>query len=184
MEEEKAIKRISAKTITLTALMAAVLCVMGPFSVPIGPVPLSLALIGVYLCGYLLGYKKGALAVLIYILIGAVGLPVFTGFAGGPAKLFGPTGGYIAGYIFTALICGFFVEHFEKWYLHLAGMVLGLAACYALGTAWFMVLMHVTVAEALATCVIPFVVFDLIKIGLAMLLGMTIKKALMAAGLV
>ncbi len=183
MSKETEMKKISTKTITITAMMAAVLCIMGPFSIPIGPVPLSLALIGVYLCAYILGAKRGTLAVLIYVLLGAVGLPVFTGFAGGAAKLFGPTGGYIAGYLLTAFICGTFVEHFEAWYIRLVGMVIGLAACYALGTAWFMVLMHVSFTEALATCVLPFIIFDMIKIALGMALGTAVKKALTAAGM-
>ncbi len=186
MTNEKEIKKnaIGIRSMTATALMAAVLCVIGPFSIPIGPIPLSLALVGIYLCAYTLGAKRGTLAVFIYILLGAVGLPVFTGFAGGPAKLFGPTGGYIAGYLLTAFICGIFTERFTKWYVQLAGMVLGLIACYTLGTLWFMFQAHVSFIEALATCVIPFVVFDLIKIALGMSLGMAIKKALTAAKLV
>ncbi len=181
---EKTKSKITTRSMAVTALMAAVLCVIGPLAIPIGPVPLSLALVGVYLCAYILGYKKGTLAVAIYILIGTVGLPVFSGFAGGPAKLFGPTGGYIAGYILTALVCGLFVEKFEQWYLHVAGMVLGLFLCYALGTAWFMFSMKVTLAEALATCVLPFILFDLIKIALALFLGASVKKALSLANLI
>lgn len=176
--------KISVRSMSTIALMTAVLCIIGPFSVPIGPVPLSLALVGIYLSAYLLGAKKGTIAVFLYILLGTLGLPVFTGFAGGVAKLFGPTGGYIAGYILTALICGFFVERTDKIYIQFVGMVLGLIACYTLGTIWFMFQAHVSVAEALATCVIPFVAFDLIKIALGMGLGLTIKKALKAANLI
>ena len=181
---EKTKSKITTRSMAVTALMAAVLCIIGPLAIPIGPVPLSLALVGVFLSAYILGYKKGTLAVAIYILIGTVGLPVFSGFAGGPAKLLGPTGGYIAGYILTALISGLFAERFESWYLHILGMVLGLFLCYALGTAWFMFSMKVTLAEALATCVLPFVLFDLIKIALALLLGASVKKALSSANLI
>ncbi len=184
MNKENVKMKINVKQMVITAMMAAVLCILGPLAIPIGPVPLSLTLVGVYLCSYVLGAKLGALAVVVYVLLGAVGLPVFSGFAGGAAKLLGPTGGYIVGFVLTALICGIFVEKFDRWYVQLVGMILGLAACYLLGTLWFMVQAHVTFVEALATCVIPFVVFDLIKIALGMALGITIKKALTAANLI
>ena len=197
MEKEKeatANSRPQVRSMAITALMAAVLCIIGPLSVPIGPIPLSLCLVGIYLSAYVLGMKHGTIAVLIYILLGAFGAPVFTGFAGGPAKLFGPTGGYIAGYILTALICGAFIEltenkkdslnRFAAIAIQLIGMIIGLAACYLLGTLWFMFSAKVGFTQALMTCVVPFVVFDLIKIALGMTLGLTIKKALKIANLI
>lgn len=184
MDNETATPVISTKTIAVTALMAAIMCILGPLAIPIGPIPLSLALIGVYLCAYTLGAKRGTLAVAIYILIGTIGLPVFSGFSGGVAKLLGPTGGYIAGYLFTAFICGVFVEIFDNFFIQLAGMAVGLFACYFFGTLWFMFEAKVGFMEALATCVIPFVAFDLIKIGLAMVLGRSIRAALKSAGII
>lgn len=193
MSKEAAKTKVGVKPLVMTAMMAAVLCILGPLSIPIGPVPLSLTLVGVYLCAYTLGSRRGTLAVFLYVLLGAVGLPVFSGFAGGPAKLFGPTGGYIVGFILTAFICGYFIEMSERLHsnikvaslaLQLVGMLIGLAACYALGTIWFSIQAHVTIAEALGTCVIPFVAFDLIKIALGMALGLTIKRALTAANLI
>ena len=190
MSREMTKTRIGVKTIAVTALMAAVLCILGPLSIPIGPVPLSLTLVGVYLCAYILGAKRGTLAVFIYMLLGAVGLPVFSGFAGGPAKLFGPTGGYIVGFLLTAFICGTFIGISDRSHgaaaivIQVVGMLIGLAACYLLGTIWFMIQAHVTFVEALGTCVIPFVAFDLIKIALGMALGLTIRKALTVANLI
>ena len=87
----------TVKKITFTALMTAVMCILSPLSIPIGPVPITLSVACVFLCVYTLGAKLGSVACGIYILLGLVGLPVFSGFAGGPAKLFGPTGGYIVG---------------------------------------------------------------------------------------
>ncbi len=184
MSREKAKTVISVRSMTVTAIMTAVLCIISPLAIPIGPVPLSLSLVGIYLCAYTLGAKRGVLAVFIYILIGAFGLPVFTGFSGGIAKLMGPTGGYIAGYLATALICGMFVEKFERWYIRGVGMLLGLLACYIPGTLWFMFQAHVSLLEALVTCVIPFIVFDLIKIALGMSLGTVLRKALTVAELI
>ena len=193
MSSEKQITKagFSAKTMAMTALMTAVLCILGPLSIPIGPVPLSLTLVGVYLCAYTLGSRRGTLAVLVYVLLGAFGLPVFSGFAGGPAKLLGPTGGYIVGFLLTAFICGSFIGLSERIsgkvmsvVVQAFGMLLGLFACYALGTIWFSFLADVTIVQALSTCVIPFVAFDMIKIALGMALGLTIKKALNAANLI
>ena len=94
------------RTITMTALMAAVLCIAGPLAlaIPFSPVPISLATMAVCFSACILGWKSGTLSVLIYLLIGLCGLPVFSGFSGGVAKLAGPTGGYLVGYLFLSLI--------------------------------------------------------------------------------
>ena len=90
--------------IVKVALMAALISVLGPIAVPLPftPVPISLGILAVYISSYLLGAKTGTLSVIIYILVGLVGLPVFSGYTGGAAKLAGPTGGYIIGFIFVA----------------------------------------------------------------------------------
>ena len=175
----------SVKSLTVMALMAAICCVLGPFTVPIGPVPVSFVMIGIYLSVYALGMGRGTIAVAVYLLIGLCGLPVFSGFSGGPAKLFGPTGGYLIGYLFLALISGWFIDRFSirKWYLHLIGMVLGMAICYTFGTAWFMILMKMGLAESLTLCVFPFIPFDLIKILLCYGLGSAVRTGLARAGL-
>lgn len=90
-------RKTSTYAMVVTALMAAVTCILAPLSVPIGPVPISLTNFAIYLSLYLLDWKKGTLSYLIYLLLGLVGLPVFSGFTGGLAKLAGPTGGYIIG---------------------------------------------------------------------------------------
>ena len=103
--------KLTLKQITLTGLMTAVICLLAPLSlnIPISPVPISLGYLAVYFVLSVLGMKLGVLSVVAYILLGLAGIPVFTGFTGGPGKLLGPTGGYIVGYIFMALICGYFV---------------------------------------------------------------------------
>ena len=175
----------SIQSLTVMALMAALCSVLGPFTVPIGPVPVSFVMIGIYLAVYALGMIRGTMAVIIYLLIGLVGVPVFSGFSGGAAKLFGPTGGYLIGYIFLALISGWFIDHFplRKWYLHLLGMVLGMAVCYAFGTAWFMILTKSGLWRSLTLCVIPFAPFDLVKIVLCYFLGSAVRIGLARAGL-
>ena len=105
-------RKFNTKTLTLIGVMTAVICIMGPLSIqlPISPVPISLGTLAIYFVIYVLGMKKGTISCCIYLLIGFIGIPVFTGFTSGPAKLLGPTGGYLVGYIFMALICGFVVD--------------------------------------------------------------------------
>lgn len=174
-------RNTTTKTYSLTtiALMAAVTCVAGPLTIPIGPVPVSLVPLVILLSVYILGTKKGTLSLLIYLLIGAVGVPVFSGFTGGIGKLAGPTGGYLIGYIFAALIAGWFIHHFyDKVIVQFLGMVLGLVVLYAFGTVWLAYSAHMTPAAAIAAGVLPFVVFDLIKIVIAIVLGRAIRKRL------
>ncbi len=178
---------MTSKTYTMTsiALMAAVICVVGPFTLPIGPVPITLAPLAILLGVYILGTKKGTLALLIYLLIGAVGVPVFSGFSGGIGKLAGPTGGYLVGYIFFALIAGWFIHRFyDKVVIQFLGMVLALAVLYAFGTAWLAFSAGMTFGAALAVGVLPFIVFDLIKIIIAIAVGRAVRSRLLRSGIV
>ncbi len=159
--------------------MAAVTCIVGPLAIPIGPVPVSLTPLAVFLSVYILGTKNGTISFLLYLLIGAVGVPVFSGFTGGLGKLAGPTGGYLIGFIFMALIAGWFIHHFyDKVIFQFFGMVLGLAVVYAFGTAWLAISAGMTFRAALAAGVLPFIVFDLIKIAVSIAIGRTIRKRL------
>ena len=165
--------KFTIQQIAMIAVMTAVTCVLAPLSIPIGPVPISL-----------LGWKKGTISYLIYLLIGLVGIPVFSSFTSGPGKLFGPTGGYLIGFIPLALIAGFFIDHFRnKKALCFLGMILGTAVCYALGTAWLAVQAHMGFQAALMAGVIPFLPGDFIKMILALLIAPQIRKQLDAAGL-
>lgn len=170
-------------TMAAAAVMAAVLSVTAPFALPIGPVPISLATLVVYLAVYVLGWQKGTMAVLIYILLGAAGMPVFSGFAGGLGKLLGPTGGYILGYLPLALISGLVIDRFPRNRLmQLVGMVLATAVLYVLGTIWFCFAMDSTLAPALTACVIPFLPGDMTKILVSLGAGPILKARLDQAG--
>lgn len=168
----------------MTAVMAAVLAVIAPFALPIGPVPISLCTLAIYFAVYVLGWRRGTMAVVVYVLLGAVGLPVFSNFAGGLGKLAGPTGGYIIGYIPQALIAGWFVQRFPRSRaMQLLGMVLATAVLYALGTAWICVQAGYEVAAALGVCVFPFVPGDLVKIAAALAVGPVLQSRLAQAKL-
>ena len=175
---------------TLTAVMAAVICVLSPISlaIPVSPVPISLGSMAVYLAVTVLGMKLGTLSTLIYLLLGLVGLPVFAGYIGGAEKLFGPTGGYLIGYIFLALIAGAFVGRFaeNKWkniVFAAIGMILGTIVLYLIGTAWLAYSAGMEFQAALWAGVIPFIPGDLVKMVIAVLLGSAVRARLLRAGI-
>lgn len=179
-------KKLNTKTLTLIGVMTAVICIMGPLSLqlPVSPVPISLGTLAIYFVIYVLGMKKGTISCCIYLLIGFVGIPVFTAFTSGPAKLLGPTGGYLVGYIFMALICGFVVDKTNNIVLCFLGMLLGTAVLYLFGTIWLAYQADMTFMAALAAGVLPFIIGDLAKIVIAMAAGGQIKKRLRRAGLI
>ena len=174
---------MKTKDMTLVAVMAALICVAGPLSIAIGPIPLSLASFAVYLAGAILGWKRGGLAVLIYLLIGLVGVPVFSGFSGGFQKLIGVTGGYLVGYLPCAMITGLCAGEPRAevprpvWMLPV-GMVLGTVALYVIGTAWFMLQTKNTLAASMGMCVLPFLLGDGLKIVAASVITVPVRRAL------
>ena len=177
-------KKLSTRQLTLIGVMTAVICVLGPLSLPIGIVPISLTNLAIYFAVYVLGGKRGTLSYIVYLFIGLVGLPVFSGFSGGFPKLFGPTGGYLIGFIFMAFISGIFIDKFSnKIYICILGMVLGTIVTYIFGTAWLAYEAHIGFTKALAVGVLPFIPGDIIKIIIASLIGPQIKKRLISAGL-
>ncbi|MCI5699713.1 MAG: biotin transporter BioY [Lachnospiraceae bacterium] len=177
-------KRSSIYQLTTCALMVALMCVLGPMSIPIGPIPVSFTNLVIYLTVYLLGMKGATISYVVYLLLGAAGLPVFSGYAGGLAKLAGPTGGYLIGFIFMALICGFVME---KFYGNNVVLILGMFAAtlvaYLFGTVWFIFEMQCEVWYALTACVFPFIPFDLAKIVIATVLGKIVRHALAKSNL-
>jgi len=177
-------KKVTTFEITSTALMCAILCVLAPVSIPLpGLVPISLATMIVYFIGYILGVRYGTLCVMLYIFLGAIGLPVFSGFSGGLQKLAGPTGGYIITYIFMAFLVGIFVSKFKDNVIVLVfSMLLGMLFNYVGGTIWFVYVTKMSVKAAIAVCILPFFVLDLVKIGIVALIGPVIRKRLVRAG--
>lgn len=177
----------TVKQLAIVGLMTAIICVMAPFALPIpfSPVPISLGTLAIYFVLTVLGLKFGTISVIIYILLGLAGLPVFTGFRGGPGTLFGPTGGYIIGYIFMALICGFFID---KWgnniLLCFLGMILGTAALYVFGSFWLAFQLSYTLPQAFMAGAIPYIPGDLIKLVIAVAVGRQLRKRLQKSGLV
>ena len=167
-------QKIRTKQMVLIALMTAVTCVLGPLSIPLpfSPVPISLTNFAIFLAIFILGMKNGRISFIIYLLLGAVGVPVFSSFRGGLQVLAGPTGGYLIGFIFLALIMGFALDHFDRKLVPtIIGMIIGMAVCYAFGTVWLAKLLSLSFKEGLMMGVIPYLAGDAAKIIIAAIVG-------------
>ena len=184
-EEDKmstvAVQRSKTYDIVYIAVFAVIMAICSWISIP-AAVPFTLQTFGVFIAAGVLGGKRGTLSVLVFILLGAVGIPVFANFSGGIGVLAGPTGGYIIGFLFSALVM-WAMEKLpgKKSIMQIVSMVVGLVVCYAFGTAWFMVVYGkangpVGLVTALGWCVFPFIIPDLIKIALAYVLSRKLRK--------
>ena len=185
MENNMENKKSTTYQLALIGVMTALTCILGPMSVvlPFTPVPISLTNLVVYLSVCLLGWRLGTVSYLVYLLIGLVGLPVFSGFTGGAGKLFGPTGGYLIGFIFMAIVAGLFMERQSRWYFRLLGMILGTLIAYLFGTLWLAYVANMNFQGALAAGVLPFIPGDLVKMLLILLAAPLIETRIRRAGL-
>ncbi len=170
------------RRLTVTAIMAAAACILGPVSVPlpISLVPISACTLVFYLFAYLLRARECIAACALYMLLGIAGLPVFTGFRSGIAVFAGPTAGYLLGYFFLCLICPLAVHYWPaKRSIHLAAMIVATAVLYAFGTAWYALYAQIRVGAAFTAAVLPFLPGDAAKMAIALLLGPALRKAIL-----
>ena len=171
---------MTTKRMTRIALCAALLAPCAWLSVPTQP-PFTMQTFGIFLTLLLLGAKDGTMAIGLYILLGALGVPVFSGFNGGMGALMGPTGGYIVGFLLICLIFGLLCGKGAGLWLKALALLLGLAVCYAFGTLWFVKVYGdmkgpISTLSALSMCVFPFIVPDLAKLALALWAGKRLEK--------
>ncbi|MBQ9438095.1 MAG: biotin transporter BioY [Lachnospiraceae bacterium] len=166
------------------ALFTALISVLAQISIPLpGGVPLTLQTFAVPLAGLILGAKRGTVSAILYVLLGAVGVPVFAGFSGGLGVVFGMTGGFIISFPLMALFAGFAVDKGVKSPMLWLWLVLGAVANYAVGTIWFMNAAGAGLRAALAACVLPFIPTAILKIILTGLLGRMLRGVLLKANL-
>jgi len=169
--------RFSTKHMVIIAFLAAILCIVAPFSIPVGAVPVSLMTLIIYIMCYIVPGRIAFAAYTVYFLLGLVGLPVFSGFSGGIGKLAGPTGGYLLGAFFLIPICGFTLkdtaEHKMRNFL---GMLFATIVMYSIGIIWFMLILSCNFYHAFTVCVLPFVLIDIAKILLAVCLGPMLQR--------
>ena len=168
--------RIKIDKLIICALLCAVISVSSQIIIPIGVVPISLATLSVMICGGVLGTKYGITATILYILIGAIGVPVFSGLRGGISFLFGPTGGYIIGYLFIAGLSGVAFSKRRKAALNVMILCLSNIICYIVGTFWYILITKTELFVAISVCVLPFIVGDVVKIAIAYSVIVRIKK--------
>ena len=167
---------MNARDLGYIALSTAMLCVSAWICIPLGSLPVTMQTTAVCLIAGLLGTKRALLAVAAYLLLGAIGVPVFAGFTGGVAKLVAPTGGYIVGFFPLAILTSMGRKH-TKRLPRLAFALLGAVACYALGTVWFVYVGgEVAVWTALTLCVFPYFPLELVKRPLADFISQKLKK--------
>ncbi len=177
----KKIARSAAKNLAQTALGTALITVCAWVTVPVFTIPFTLQTFAVAFVGALLGWKKGTAAVAVYILMGLVGIPVFAGFKSGVAALAGSTGGYIVGFVFLALLPALakrikISKTWKRCAFSYLSMVVGLAACYAFGTAWFVMMYGCTVGYALMMCIVPYLAADFVKLAAAAALAVRLER--------
>lgn len=172
---------MKTKHMTLVALFAAIIVVLAAIPaipLPFSPVPITLQPLGVFLCAALLGSKLGGLSVLIYVLLGAIGLPVFSSGAAGIGVILGPTGGYLIGFVIGAFVIGFLMEKgpFTGLVRDIFAMAVGLTVIYGLGTLQLSIVTDMPLTKALAVGSLPYIPLDIVKMGLALALARPIKK--------
>lgn len=181
VNKEHTTKKMSTRQMTFIALMTAVTCILGPLSIPLpfSPVPISFTNLAIYLSLYVLGLNGATISYLVYLLIGMVGVPVFSGFSGGFGKLAGSDWRIFDWIYFLTLIAGLLMKLFPgNKVMEAVGLVLGTVVCYAFGTAWLCFQAHMSAAAGLAAGVIPYIPGDLVKIVVAMIVGTALRAAI------
>ncbi len=164
------------KDVTLVSIFGALLCIISPIAIPIGTIPITFSMLVIYVIGALFSPFKALLTVLVYLFMGLIGLPVFSGYVGGPSVLLSPTGGFLIGYILCVLVISIIVKIKDKPVIYPVAMALGTMICYLVGTVYYMYIMDASLIESLVICVIPFIIFDIIKIVFATIISIILKK--------
>lgn len=176
-------KTSDARCLTYTAIFTALTCVLSQFNIPMpAGVPMTLQTLIIPIAGIILGAKWGTVSTLIYLLLGAIGIPVFAGGTAGIGVLFGMTGGFLVSFPLLPFTAGLFSRKNNKAATAI-GLILGAVLNYAVGTIWFVVAAPSTFSAAFTACVLPFIPTAIIKIIAAEILGLYLKKVLTKAGL-
>lgn len=174
--------KISTQDICSIAIMTAITAVMAQISIPMPMgVPMTMQTFAVTLAGIVLGAKRGAISMVVYVLLGALGVPVLAGFGGGFQHLVGPTGGFLLSFPIMAYLIGVGTSRRKQKGMFLLFLVLGTVANYAVGVAMFCILMKASVWTGVTACVLPFIPTAIIKAALASVLGLKLQVRLGAA---
>lgn len=170
--------KLSTKELVLCSIFAAIISILAQISIPLPftTVPITMLIFAVAVTGLILGFRLGAISVLIYLLIGSIGIPVFSQFSGGLGVLFGPTGGYLIGLIPMVYIVGFAKEKSSSPIIIFLSLIIGLISSYITGTLMFSAITGNTIYQSILYCVAPFIFVDLIKLALAYIIGSSVSR--------
>ena len=173
-------KKIKAYDIVIIALMTALIAVCSFIAIPVGALPVTLQTFAVFACVGILGRKRGTISVLVYVLLGIIGIPVFSGFQGGLSVLMGATGGFIIGFLPAVFVSGTVLKKTNrKIPFMIAAFVAGLIICYIFGMLWYIFVFSSGKADLVSSfsvCVLPYIVPDIIKITLAAVISTEVRK--------
>lgn len=176
--------KLKTKDLTIIALFSALIAICAWITIPIPDVPFTLQVFAVFTALCTLGGRRGTIAIALYILLGMVGLPVFSGFRGGIGVLLGTTGGYIAGFLVSGLVYWLIMSLVKKEniFTMTIALLFSLCACYAFGTVWYMMIYlrqsgTIGFGAVLMKCVVPYLIPDLVKMALAITVSSAIKKS-------
>ncbi|MGL5649677.1 MAG: biotin transporter BioY [Clostridium sp.] len=168
---------MKTKNLIICSLFAAIVSILAQIAIPLpGSVPLTMQTLGIGLCGILLGAKKGFISILIYIMLGSIGAPIFANFTGGIGIILGPTGGFILSFPIMAFIIGFISERTCKKALIFSGIIFSVLINYSIGVLQFSLVTNSSIYKSILVCVAPFVVTDLLKSILILSVGISLKK--------
>lgn len=170
--------KLNTKDLIICAMFASITAILAQIAIPLpfSTVPLTMQVFAVTISGVILGAKKGFISQVIYILLGAIGMPVFAQMSGGAGIIFGYTGGFIMAFPLMALLIGCISEKYNSISSIMISMMLALIINYTIGTLWYSFVAGVGFMEGFMVCVVPFILIDLVKVGLATTIGLTIKK--------
>lgn len=172
------------KMLIVTALFAAIIGIMAQVTIPLPLVPITGQTLAIGLAATILGKRYGTLAVLVYVMLGIVGVPVFSGMSSGFSVLVGPTGGFIIGFIFTALFIGWHLEKFGFTVKNaIFANIIGMCITLTFGVIWLKIAAELSWSAAIAAGVTPFILVGIIKAVLAAVIGITVRKRLESAKL-
>nr|WP_317332976.1 biotin transporter BioY [uncultured Romboutsia sp.] len=168
--------KLKTNELVICALFASLTAILTQISIPLPVVPLTMQIFAVALCGLVLGKRLGFISQIIYVLLGAIGLPVFAQFRGGLGIILGPTGGFILSFPIIAFVVGYFSEKFKSIVGIMFGMICSLLISYIIGTLQFCLVTNSDFIKGLTICVVPFIIVDITKLSFATVVGKHILK--------
>ncbi|OBR91406.1 MULTISPECIES: biotin transporter BioY [Clostridium] len=177
---------LKLREMTTTAIFTALTAILAQISIPLpfSPVPITFQILAVYISAVILGSKLGALSQLVYVLLGAVGVPVFANFHGGLSVVLGPTGGYLIAYPIIAYIIGKISEKELSFVKSIIGLIISLIFCYAIGVLQLSFITKISIEKSILVGAIPFIPLDTIKVITAYILGCRVREALIKTNLI